>query len=196
MAEYEVRYKFRDLPGASSLLLFLNNARMGRYEDVLDNPVAYGNDITQTRADGRNKYGAALSVEQQLTHSLGAFTRLSWNDGHTESWAFTEIDRSAALGVTQNGGPWGRPDDIVGAAIVVNGLSDVHRRYLAGGGYGFILGDGALNYAPEVVSDIYYRFRVNEFIAFSAMYQPIFNPGYNADRGPAHVFTGRFRVAF
>jgi high affinity Mn2+ porin len=196
MAEYEVRYDFRDLPGASSLLLFLNTARMGRYEDVLADPVKYGNDITQTRADGRNKYGAALSVEQQLTHSLGAFARLSWNDGHTESWAFTEIDRSAALGVTQNGGPWGRPGDIVGAAVVVNGLSDVHRRYLARGGYGFILGDGALTYAPEVISDIYYSFRLDEFIAFSAIYQPILNPGYNSDRGPVHVFTGRLRAAF
>ena len=196
MAEYEVRYKLRELPGASSLLLFLNSARMGSYEQVLENPAAYGNDVAATREDGRTKYGFALSVEQQLTHSLGAFMRLSWNDGHNESWAFTEIDRSIAVGVTQNGGPWNRPNDVVGAAVVVSGLSELHRRYLAGGGYGFIIGDGALAYAPEIVGDFYYRFHVSDLIAFSAMYQPVINPAYNSDRGPVHVFTGRFRVAF
>jgi high affinity Mn2+ porin len=38
----------------------------------------------------------------------------------------------------------------VGAAVVVDGLSSLHRRYLEGGGYGFMLGDGALNYGREV----------------------------------------------
>ena len=66
MAEYEVRYKLRELPGASSLLLFLNTARMGSYEQVLENPAAYGNDVAATREDGRTKYGFALSVEQQV----------------------------------------------------------------------------------------------------------------------------------
>ncbi len=196
VGEYEARYKVRDLPGATSVLLFWNTARMGSYEEVLANPAIYGNSVAATRADGRNKLGFALSVEQQLARSLGAFMRLSWNDGRNESWAFTEIDRSLAFGVTQNGQPWGRPDDVVGAAAVVNGLSDVHRRYLAGGGYGFIIGDGALDYAPEIVSDIYYRVRLNTLMSFSAMYQPIINPGYNCDRGPVHVFTGRFHVAF
>ena len=67
MAEYEARYALRGRPGASSLLLFWNTARMGSYEQVLADPAAYGNDIAATRADGRNKYGFALSVEQQ-TH--------------------------------------------------------------------------------------------------------------------------------
>ncbi len=70
MAEYEVRYKLRELPGASSLLLFLNSARMGSYEQVLENPAAYGTAVAAPREDGRTKYGFALSVDQQLTHSL------------------------------------------------------------------------------------------------------------------------------
>jgi len=109
MAEYEARYALRARPGACSLLLFWNTARMGSYEQVLANPALYDNDIVKTRADGRHKYGFALSLEQQLTSSMGAFMRLSWNDGHTESWAFTEIDRSLAVGLTQNGRPWRRP---------------------------------------------------------------------------------------
>lgn len=196
MAEYEARYDLRGRPGASSLLVFLNTARMGDYQQVLANPGQYGNDVANTRADGRHKYGFALSVEQQFTDTMGAFARLSWNDGHTESWAFTEIDRSAAVGVTQNGRPWHRPQDIVGAGVVVSGLSPWHERYLAGGGYGFIIGDGQLNYAPEVVGDIYYKFQLNDLISVSGIYQPVINPGYNQDRGPVHLLSGRLHIAF
>jgi high affinity Mn2+ porin len=196
MAEYEARYDLRGRPGASSLLLFMNTARMGSYEQVLGNPVLYGNSVAATRADGRHKYGFALSVEQQLADTMGAFVRLSWNDGHNESWAFTEIDRSLAVGVTQNGRPWRRPQDIAGAAIVASGLSSWHERYLAGGGYGFIIGDGALNYGVEVVGDLYYKVQIDDMISFSAIYQPVINPAYNRDRGPVHVFSGRLHVAF
>jgi high affinity Mn2+ porin len=196
MAEYEVRYALRGRPGASSLLLFRNTARMGSYEQVLADPAAYGNSVAATRADGRNKYGFALSVEQQLTDTMGAFLRLSWNDGHTESWAFTEIDRSLAAGVTQNGKPWRRPNDIIGAAVVVDGLSPWHERYLEGGGYGFIIGDGSLNYGLEVEGDVYYKLQLSEALAVSAIYQPIVNPAYNRDRGPVQIFSARVHVAF
>jgi high affinity Mn2+ porin len=196
MLEYEARYALRGRPGASSLLLFWNRARMGSYEQVLADPAAYGNSVAATRADGRNKYGFALSIEQQLTNTMGTFARLSWNDGHNESWAFTEIDRSFAVGATQNGKPWRRPADIVGVAVVVDGLSPWHERYLEGGGYGFIIGDGALNYGLEVVGDLYYKLQLSDELAISAIYQPIVNPAYNRDRGPVQVFSARFHVAF
>jgi high affinity Mn2+ porin len=196
MAEYERRYTLRGRPGASSLLVFLNTARMGSYQQVVANPGLYNNDVAATRADGRHKYGFALSVEQQFTETMGAFLRLSWNDGHNESWAFTEIDRSGAIGLTQNGKPWRRPKDIVGAAVVVSGLSPWHEQYLAGGGYGFIIGDGHLNYGLEVVGDLYYKLQINEMISFSGIYQPIVNPAYNKDRGPVQVFSGRLHIEF
>lgn len=196
MAEYEARYAIAGLPGAWSLLAFYNAASMGSYQQVLSDPARYGNDITRTRVDSRKKYGFALSMEQQLMHGLGAFMRLSANDGATESWAFTEIDRSLAIGVVQDGELWHRDRDELGAAVVVNGLSPEHHRYLAGGGYGFILGDGALNYGAEVVSDLYYKLSLLDSMSFAAFYQPIVNPGYNRDRGPVHVFTGRLHVAF
>ena len=197
MAEYEARYSVRQLWGAASLLVFLNRARMGSYQQVLDNPAAYDNDITLTRAYGRIKYGFALSLEQQITRrGLGAFVRLSANDGATETWAFTEIDRSLAAGLVQDGELWHRDRDQVGLAAVVNGLSSPHRRYLEGGGYGFIIGDGALSYAPEILAEIYYSFRVADYIAASVIYQPIFNPAYNHDRGPVQVFSGRVKVSF
>ena len=196
MAEYEARYALRGLPGACSLLLFLNTARMGSYAQVLADPMAYGNSVVATRADGRTKYGFALSLEQQVTHGLGAFLRLSANDGAHESWAFTEIDRSAAAGVVQDGELWHRNRDEAGIAVVADGLAADHRRYLAGGGYGFILGDGALNYGAEVIGEAYYKLQLANFIALSGIYQAILHPGYNQDRGPVHVLTARLHVAF
>jgi high affinity Mn2+ porin len=121
---------------------------------------------------------------------------LSYNDGHNETWAFTEIDRSLAFGVVQKGTPWSRPDDEAGLALVMDGLSPWHRRYLEAGGYGFLLGDGGLHYGLEVVSDVYYKAQLTPELALSVIYQPIINPGYNQDRGPVHVFSGRFRAAF
>jgi high affinity Mn2+ porin len=197
MAEYEARYSVRKLWGASSVLLFVNQARMGRYEQVLQNPAVYANDVANTRAYGRTKYGAAISVEQQLTRrGLGSFLRLSANDGATESWAFTEIDRSLAVGAVQDGELWRRDRDQLGVGVVVNGLSAPHRHYLEGGGYGFIIGDGALNYGPEIVAEIYYSLHVADYISASVIYQPIVNPAYNKDRGPVHVLSGRVKIAF
>ncbi|MDB4996900.1 MAG: porin [Myxococcaceae bacterium] len=196
MAEYEARYAIGRRHGAMSVLFFLNRARMGSYAKVLENPAAYGNEVAATREDGRTKFGFALSMEQELTPTLGAFLRLSMNDGKNESWAFTEIDRSIGLGVVQKGELWHRADDEAGVALVVNGLSPGHRRYLEGGGYGFIIGDGALNYASELIADVYYKARLTDYLSLSALYQPVVNPGYNHDRGPVHVFTGRLHVAF
>lgn len=196
MAEYEVRYSLGKLPGAWSLLLFHNTARMGSYQQVLDDPTRYGNNVAATREDGRTKYGFALSMEQQLTHGLGAFFRMSANDGANESWAFTEIDRNIAFGAVEDGDLWGRDHDEAGVALTISGLSSQHKAYLAGGGNGFLLGDGALDYAPEIVGDVYYRLRIHENLSLAAIYQPIVNPGYNHDRGPVHVFTGRAHVSF
>ena len=196
MTEGEARYSIGGHPGHARLLLFLNENRAGSYQEVIDNRALYGNNVAATRAYGRRKYGVAVSLDQEITKDLGAFVRASANDGATESWAFTEIDRCVAFGLVQKGTPWHREGDSFGAAVVVSGLSSLHREYLAGGGYGFIIGDGALDYGPEVVGDIYYRAQIGEHIGLSAIYQPIDNPGYNRDRGPINVFSGRLQAEF
>jgi high affinity Mn2+ porin len=196
VAEYEARYTVAGLRGHMSLLVFLNDAPMGSYQEVIDDPVGTGNNVANTRKFGRKKYGYGLSWHQDLSSWLGAFLRLSADDGATETWAFTEIDRSLGFGAVAEGKAWGRSGDELGAAMVIDGLSSLHRRYLAGGGYGFIIGDGALSYAREIIGDFYYRAQLSDAFALSAIYQPIVHPAYNRDRGPIHVFGGRFRVAF
>jgi len=152
--------------------------------------------VTASRAFGRTKVGFAASANQDLGGGLGAFIRVSYDDGANETWAFTEIDRSVALGVVSSGARWGRGDDHVGAAVVISGLASVHREYLAAGGYGFIIGDGALRYGHEILGEIYYVLSVRKELSLGINYQPVFNPAYNRDRGPINVFSGRIHVEF
>jgi high affinity Mn2+ porin len=195
VGEAEARYTLRGLPGAARALVFLNTAHMGNYDQALaQSPTSP--DVTATRANGRTKAGFAASANQDLGSGLGVFLRVSYNDGRNETWAFTEIDRSIAGGVIQSGSRWGRPGDEAGLGLVVSGLSGPHRRYLAAGGYGFLIGDGELGYAPEILGEAYYRLAVTREVAVGVNYQPIFHPADNADRGPVHVLTGRVHVAF
>ena len=141
---------------------------------------------TQTKA------GFGLGTQVELSEYVGAYARAGWSDGRTETFMFTEIDRSLAAGTLLKGAGWGRPDDSAGVAAYVNGLSRPHRDYLAAGGSGFFLGDGRLNYATERIIETFYSLGVAKGVWFSLGYQYLVNPGYNRDRGPAN-FVG-FRV--
>jgi high affinity Mn2+ porin len=193
VAEFEGRYTLGGRPGAARVLGFLNNARMGSYREALQNN-QLGPDVTATRRFGRTKAGFAASLNQEFGSGLAAFLRLSYSDGANETWAFTEVDRSVAFGATQSGSRWGRPEDQAGAALVVSGLAGPHRDYLAAGGYGFIIGDGALRYGLEVLGEVFYRFALTREMSIGVNYQPVFNPAFNQDRGPIHIFSGRFHV--
>jgi len=195
VSEFEARYAIGRRKGAARALVFLNDAHMGNYRQALSERGAPP-DVTATRAFGRTKYGFAASANQEVDETLGVFARVSWNDGANETWAFTEIDHSLAAGAVQGGGRWGRPNDEAGAAVVVSGLSPDHRAYLAAGGYGFLIGDGALRYGLEVLGELYYRAALTRELAVGVSYQPIFNPAFNRDRGPIQVFTVRIHGAF
>lgn len=143
----------------------------------------------------RNKAGFGINADQELSDAVGMFARLGWNDGKNETWCFTEIDRTFSLGASFNGKTWKRSNDVGGIALVVNGLSKDHRDYLARGGSGFILGDGGLTYAPEMVAELYYNFKPLKLpIWFTGDYQFCLNPGYNSARGPANIFSLRVHV--
>jgi len=167
---------------------------MGSYDQAVSS--ANPPDVTATRTPGRSKLGFAASANQDLGHGTSIFVRASYNDGANETWAFTETDRSLALGAVQSGSLWNRDGDQAGAALVASGLSGPHRRYLSAGGYGFLIGDGALRYGAEILGEMFYRLGLTREISIAATYQPIFNPALNQDRGPAHVFSGRVHVAF
>jgi high affinity Mn2+ porin len=188
--ELEQDFILGDHPAHLREFGYLNTAHMGKYQDALaEMPV--NPDITLTRSY-RNKYGFVASFDKEITDDLGFFLRAGWNDGQTESWAFTEIDETAALGLLLKGRAWGRPQDQVGLAGVMNGLSNQHKEYLAAGGIGFIIGDGRLNYGPETIGETYYNWEWRKGINVTLDFQGIKNPAYNQDRGP--VVVGGLRV--
>jgi hypothetical protein len=178
-------------------LAFVNHANMGNYRDAINGYLSGKDavpDVALYRKQGTVKYGFGLNAEQELTSLWRAFGRLGWNEGANESYAYTEIDRSAEIGADFRGKPWHRPQDKVAAVFVANGISGDHRRYLALGGLGFILGDGGLNYGLEKIFETYYTVHLWRGISVALDYQHVTNPGYNRDRGPVNVVSFRIHV--
>jgi len=191
--EYTHKYSITSKKGAVRLLSYLNICNMGNYkESITLNPSAP--DISASRKNGRTKYGFGINAEQAISNDLGAFFRAGWNDGNNETWVFTEIDRTVSAGLSANGKRWNRPNDIVGLAHVLSGLSAPHLNYLKAGGKGYELGDGNLNYSLENLTECYYSFQLSKDMSLSVAYQHIINPGYNKDRGPVDVLSARFHL--
>lgn len=188
------------LGGVVRLLAYTNGARMGSYAESLAIARQTGGapDIVADDRAGRRKSGAGIDLEQPVADSgeTGVFARLGWNDGKTESFAFTEVERHASVGAQFDGVRWGRRVDRAGIAFVGHGLSAPHRAYLAAGGRGFLLGDGALRYGPEQIGEAYYRLHVGGFTEVTPDVQLIEHPGYNRDRGPAEVLSLRVHLDY
>ena len=183
-------------PGNVRVLAYYNTSNMEKYTEAIDIATTHNTTpILNSPILGGTKTGFGLNADQELSDLLGIFARVGWNDGKYETWCFTEIDRTASLGLKLNGQQWNRESDHAGVAIVVNGLSKEHQQYLAFGGKGFIIGDGQLNYAPEAIGELYYSFRpIDKNIWLTGDYQFCLNPAYNADRGPVHIFSVRLHV--
>jgi len=194
--EVELPFKISGRQGVVRGIAFYTNAHMGNYDQATkENPSQP--DITTTRAYGRTKYGFGVTLEQAITDNVGLFARASWNDGKNETWSFTEIDRSVSIGMLASGNAWRRSRDHFGVATVISELSTHHRNYLAAGGLGFILGDGALSYGKEWVTEVFYK--INLFydgFFLTPNYQFVSHPGYNKDRGPANVIAIRAHIEF
>jgi hypothetical protein len=191
--ELEHDHELGGQKGALRLLAYQNHARMGSYREALAlAPTAP--DVTATRVPGRTKHGFGLNAEQAVTPDLGLFLRAGWNDGRTESWAFTEVERTLSMGLSASGRAWGRRDDRVGLGFAANGLNGDHRDYLAAGGYGFMVGDGRLAYAAERVLDAYYAVALGSFGSLSLEAQRFERLAFNHDRGPATLFGLRLHL--
>jgi high affinity Mn2+ porin len=194
MAELEERYTLFSQPGKLRLLGFENHGILGNYAEAVLSPTL--TDIEATFRT-RTKLGYVVNLEQSLMENLGAFFRYSWNDGKNELCCFTDINESISGGISIKGAFWGRPDDTIGVAGALNDISPSFQRYLAAGGRGLLIGDGALpSYAGEKVLETYYSWAVTGNLTISADYQFIGNAAYFADRGPINMFSGRVHLQF
>jgi hypothetical protein len=197
--EYELRHGL--IPkksGVVRLLAYTNYANMGIYRD--QTAQAEANHVAPSITDHpwhiTRKYGFGINLEQNLTRNLTAFSRFGWNNGKTESFAYTEVDQTFAAGLGANGAWWHRKQDRSGVAFVTNAICKDHQTYLADGGLGFLLGDGKLNNGRENTLETYYTVHVWRGIYLAPGLQHMVNPGYNRDRGPVLVPSFRAHVEF
>ena len=181
------------------VLSYVNHANMGLYRDAINNFLAGKTPVPEITAHPSNttiKYGFGANVQQDITASLRAFGRFGWNEGQHESFAYTEVDQTVEVGGDLRGNAWNRKNDKAGVAFVSNAISKVHQEYLALGGRGFLVGDGALNYGREQIVEAYYNAHFWKGIFAGPNVQHISNPGYNRDRGPVTVPGIRVHLEF
>ncbi len=198
VGEIERRYDLWGHPGKIAVTGFLSRGRMGTFADAIALAAITGGpaDIAAVR-EYQSRGGVSMNIEQEITSDLGAFLRAGWANGNIEPYEFTDIDRTVAAGLAVKGTQWSRPDDTVGLAGVVNGISAEHGAFLNAGGLGILVGDGILPHpGPEQIIETYYSYALSSSTKVTFDYQLIVNPGYNTDRGPVNVFAGRFHTAF
>jgi high affinity Mn2+ porin len=186
-------------PGVIRLIGYSNHANMGIYRQAVaqfEAGVVPVPDITNHPWHITLKYGFGINLEQNLSPSFVAFARWGWDNGRTESFAYTEVDSTVLAGLGVYGAKWHRRQDRAGIAFVSNGICQDHQTYLGHGGLGFLLGDGALTYGRENILEAYYTAHVWRGIYVAPGVQHINNPGYNQDRGPVTVPSFRAHVEF
>ncbi|HKW96944.1 MAG TPA: carbohydrate porin [Bryobacteraceae bacterium] len=196
--EGERRYSFAGHAGAIRLLGYLNHSDAGSYAAAVRAAAQTGAmpDVTAVHRAGTLKYGAGVNIEQEVRRDIGFFARLGWNDGKTEDFAFTAIDRLASGGVSVKGARWNRKADVAATSFTASGISGVHAVYLARGGLDFLIGDGRINYAPEYLWESYYSARLIPGFYASFDLQRVANPAFNRDRGPVWIESVRLHMEF
>jgi high affinity Mn2+ porin len=200
MGEIENRYTLWGEPGKIKVTGFLIRGDMGNYEEGIALAAATGLDVSDAVAAVRtyqSRPGLLLNIEQQVNENVGFFARAGWADGNVEAWDNTDIDQTVQAGLSFSGKLWNRPDDTIGVAGVVNGISAAHIAFFNAGGLGIVIGDGQLPHpGPEEIFETYYSYALSSSTKLSFDYQFVNNPAYNTDRGPVNVFAGRVHWAF
>lgn len=202
VTELEHRHNLNKHPGAVRLLVYDDRANMGSYKAAVAlandpatlavwgtpakflasaNGVTGGIDSTHAL---RNTWGLGLNIDQEITQSIGVFSRIGRNSGQNESFEFTDSNWTATFGTSIKGETWKHPDDVIGAAFIASGISKANQAYLAAGGIGILTGDGALNYGPEKNVELYYDHQFSKYFHGTLDYQFVDDPAYNKDRGP------------
>lgn len=218
-----------DIGTVIRLLGMLNYGRMGSYQQAIDDfnyfyspnsPCYYtefgpngslaGYDYpvicTESKTHKRYKWGFFINLEQPIADDgkTGLFLRAGFNNGQTEDFAYTDVDRDIAGGISINGIHWGRAKDQFGIGLAINGLSNTHKKYLESGtinepSSSFFVGsgpNGEFNYGYEYIMETYYKIQLNNYISISPDAQYIKNPGYDKNRGPLWVYGVRLNAIF
>jgi len=187
--ELEYRQSWFGRQGKIKLLGFATRGNMGSFADAL--ALAERTDSIPNTAlvrHYRTRLGISLNLEQPVSDDAGLFLRAGWDQGQYEPYEYADIDQTVAGGGSLSGAKWGRKDDTVAVALVVNGISKEHEAYLAAGGLGILVGDGRLPHpGPETILEAYYSLAALKGVHLTLDSQYIVNPAYDRDRGPVEV---------
>jgi high affinity Mn2+ porin len=194
--EVERRYALFGRDGALRLTGFDTRGRMGRYTDAVALAA-----LTDAPADVglvrhyHTRLGLSASLEQEVTDEIGLFVRAGHADPRFEGYEFTDMSDSYAIGLSLKGTRWGRKDDVVGLAGLVDEASRQAEAYFNAGGLGILAGDGQLPHpGSENIVETYYSLPILKFTHLTADYQFIDHPAFNRDRGPVSVFGLRLHA--
>ena len=198
LVECERRYELGGRPGWLLVTGYDSRGRMALLADALRRAAATGGAVDPAAVRRyRSRTGVHLTLGQQLAADLGAFARLGRAGGDVEAYEFTDVDRSAAAGLSLRGARWRRAGDTLAVAAIVNGISAQRQRFLDAGGLGILVGDGRLAHAgPERIGEAYYSVAVVAQAYLTLDYQFVTNPAYSRDRGPVSVFAARLHAEF
>jgi len=197
IGEIEHRFEIAGEPGKVAVTPWLSRGRMGSYNDAIRVAEMTGQpaDIAAVRRY-RSRWGLAANLAQQVTPDWGLFLRTGFASPEVEPYEFTDIDRTVAAGAQLIGRLWQRPDDTVGIAGILNGISRSHEAFLNAGGLGILIGDGRLPHPGlEQIVETYYSLAVAAW-RVTVGYQFFNNPAYNRDRGPVSVLGLRLHAQF
>ena len=202
-------------PGAVRLLAYRNHEYTGSFNEAI---AAFEADPTHKNAADCTSYnygsananapdlcwvrrpntkvGIGIAAEQYVAKDVGVFVRAMYSDGRSEVDAYDPADADLSFGAVAKGSLWHRPFDVTGLGLAWGFISSEHAKYLGMGGVDGFVGDGAIRAAPEGVFDVFYSVNLLKAIWLTADYQFLWNPGFNADRGPVHIFAGRVHAEF
>ena len=197
--EIEHRHHLFGEVGKIKLLGFLSEARLGSYDDAITLAETTGGapDTSLVRKM-REKAGAGINIEQPFSEDAGLFLRAGVTQGNAEPYEFTDIDKALSLGVSTTGAAWDRPQDHLGSALALNGISEAgqalfpgrrprnpdRRRPIAQFG------------RREDLGNLLQLFPDRQASPISADYQLVDHPAYNRDRGPVQVLAARAHLQF
>ncbi|HEX4740882.1 MAG TPA: carbohydrate porin [Caulobacteraceae bacterium] len=198
IGEGERRWTLAGRAGVARITGYWGRARMGTFDAAIALAQSDGGvPSTALVRRYRSRGGFGLDAQQALTRDLGVFARAGVTNGDIEPYEFTDIDRTAAVGLSLRGRPWGRPDDAVGLAGVINGITAAHELYFADGGLGTLIGDGQLPHpGTERILETFYSVPVGRYAHVTLDYQFVDNPAYNRDRGPVSILAARIHAQF
>jgi Carbohydrate-selective porin, OprB family/WD40-like Beta Propeller Repeat len=191
--QYIRKFTIAGKTGKLRLLGFYNRYNGGDLSQYYINPET-GKAEYDSLHGYNDKLGGGIDISYDWSANCGLFLRYSADDGKHEDFGYTQCDGSLNAGAYMSLKAIKRPDDRFGICASINTLGKGQQKFLKDGGYGFMLGDGNLNYKPESAFETFYTLNFLTDFYLTLDYQYILNIGYNADRGNAHYLAVRFTI--